>query len=93
MQKGEIQIFRTHKGTEIQVKLDNETVWLDGHLIASLFDVNRPAVVKHIQNIYKSGELDENSTCSILEQVAAIRFRQWSGQQTEIMFCKTSFVN
>jgi death-on-curing family protein len=71
MQKGEIQIYKTSNGTDIQVKLDLETVWLDAHLIASLFEVNRPAIVKHIQNIYKSGELEQESTCSILEQVAA----------------------
>lgn len=71
MQKGEIQIYKTQTGTEIQVKLDKDTIWLDAHLIATLFDVNRPAIVKHIQNIYKSGELDEMSTCSILEQLAA----------------------
>lgn len=71
MQKGEIQIYKTATGTEIQVKLDKETIWLDAHLLASLFEVNRPAIVKHIQNIYKSGELDEKATCSILEQVAA----------------------
>ena len=71
MIKGEIQIYKTQQGTEIQVSLDKDTIWLDAHLIASLFEVNRPAIVKHIQNIYKSGELDQNSTCSILEQVAA----------------------
>jgi hypothetical protein len=46
-------------------------LWLDAHQIAYLFDVQRPAIVKHIRNIYKTGELDVNSTCSILEQVAA----------------------
>jgi death-on-curing family protein len=51
--------------------LEKNTVWLDAHLIAQLFDVNRPAIVKHINNIYKTGELDKKSTCSILEQVAA----------------------
>lgn len=71
MQKGEIEIYVTPNGTEIQVRLDNETIWMDTHLIARLFEVNRPAIVKHIQNIYKAGELDERSTCSILEQVAA----------------------
>lgn len=71
MHKGTIEIYKTSNGTDIQVKLDRETVWLDAHLIASLFEVNRPAIVKHIQNIYKSGELDQKSTCSILEQVAA----------------------
>ena len=71
MQKGEIEIYRTSNGTDIQVKLDKETIWLDAHLIATLFEVNRPTIVKHIQNIYKAGELNEISTCSILEQVAA----------------------
>ena len=71
MQKGEVQIYISPTGAEIQVKLDNDTVWMDAHLIALLFEVNRPTIVKHIQNIYKSGELEEKSTCSILEQVAA----------------------
>ncbi len=69
--KGEIVIYRSPQGPEIQVKLKQDSVWLDAHLIAKLFDVNRPAVVKHINNIYKTGELDKKSTCSILEQVAA----------------------
>ncbi|MFN3872297.1 MAG: RhuM family protein [Ignavibacterium sp.] len=68
---GEIIIYRSPQGPEIQVKLDKDSVWLDAHLIAKLFDVNRPAIVKHINNIYKTGELDKKTTCSILEQVAA----------------------
>ena len=55
---------------ELDVRADseNETVWLTAEEIASLFRVNRPAIVKHINNILKDGEL-ELSTCSILEQV------------------------
>lgn len=68
--RGEIVIYKTPQGPEIQVKLEKETVWLDAHLIAKLFNVNRPAIVKHINNIYKTGELDKKLTCSILEQVA-----------------------
>jgi hypothetical protein len=71
MQAGEIQIYKTVQGIEIQVKLEKESVWLDAHVIASLFSVNRPAIVKHIQSIYKSGELEAESTCSKMEQVAA----------------------
>lgn len=71
-QKGEIIIYKTSKNeVALDVRLEEETVWLDAHQIARLFDVNRPAVVKHIQNIYKTQELKKNSTCSILEQVAA----------------------
>lgn len=71
VKKGEVIIYQSPQGPEIQVKLEEDTVWLDAHLIARLFDVNRPAIVKHINNIYKTGELDKKSTCSILEQVAA----------------------
>ncbi len=56
---------------EIKVSIDsqNETIWLRTEDIALLFGVNRPAIVKHIGNIYKSNELEETLTCSILEQV------------------------
>lgn len=54
----------------LELSLENKTIWLDANDIASIFDVNRPAIVKHIGNIYKSFELDKESTCSILEQVA-----------------------
>ena len=62
---------KTSAGTEINVKLEEDTIWLDALAIADLFGVNRPAIVKHVGNIYKSEELEKDSTCSILEQVAA----------------------
>lgn len=65
-----IEIYKTTTGTEINVQLEKDTIWLGAQSIADLFGVNRPAVVKHIGNIYKSNELDKKSTCSILEQVA-----------------------
>lgn len=68
----QIEIFKTKDSqAEVQVRFEQETVGLDAHMIASLFAVNRRAIEKHIQNIYKSDELLEVSTCSILEQVAA----------------------
>ena len=67
-------IYRAPKGeARVEVRLENETVWLDAHQIALVFGVNRPAIVKHINNIYRIGELNKGSTCSILEQVAADR--------------------
>ncbi|MBU1102697.1 type II toxin-antitoxin system death-on-curing family toxin [Patescibacteria group bacterium] len=69
--KGEIIIYRTPRGPELKVQFQQETIWLDAHQIAVLFDVYRPAIVKHINNIYQTRELNKNSTCSILEQVAA----------------------
>ncbi|MDO8435871.1 MAG: RhuM family protein [bacterium] len=70
--KGEIVIYEASKGeARVEVHLEKETVWLDAHQIALVFGVNRPAIVKHINNIYRTGELNKSSTCSILEQVAA----------------------
>jgi len=69
--KGEIIIYESKDGPNLEVRLEEDSVWLDAHLMAKLFNVNRPAVVKHINNIYRNLELDKNSTCSVLEQVAA----------------------
>ena len=44
-------------------------VWLTQKQIAELFGTKRPAITKHLKNIYDSEELDENSTCSILEHM------------------------
>ncbi len=51
----------------LSVTVENETVWLSQKQMAELFDVQRPAVTKHLSNIFKSGELDEKVVCSILE--------------------------
>ncbi|MBA3047704.1 virulence RhuM family protein [Patescibacteria group bacterium] len=70
--KGKIIIYKPAKGeVELKVCLEDETVWLDARKMALIFGVNRPAVVKHINNIYKTEELDEKSTCSKMEQIAA----------------------
>ena len=46
-------------------------MWLTQEQIAYLFGTKRPAITKHLNNIYKSGELDRSSTCSILEHMAS----------------------
>ena len=67
MNKGEIVLYQPNDNVKLEVRLDNETVWLSQQQIADLFGVKQPAISKHIANIYKSGELDENGTYSILE--------------------------
>ena len=60
-------MYQPNENIRLEVRLDKETVWLTQQQIADLFGVKQPAISKHIANIYKSGELDENSTYSILE--------------------------
>lgn len=70
-QKGEIVIYRTEDGkTVIDVRLQDETVWLTQKQIAALFGTQRPAITKHLGNIFKSKELREDSVSSILEHTA-----------------------
>ncbi|MFC1617838.1 virulence RhuM family protein [Patescibacteria group bacterium] len=69
--KGEIVIYKSYNGQpDLRVKLTGETVWLNAHQMAQIFGVKRPAIVKHISNIYKTAELSEKQTCSKMEQVA-----------------------
>lgn len=56
--------------TKIEVLLENEDVWLNTEAIASLFNVKRLIITKHINNIYNDNELIEENTCSKLEHVA-----------------------
>lgn len=55
--------------TKVQVFVKDETVWATQANIAEIFGVQRPAITKHLKNIYESGELDEISTSSILEHM------------------------
>ena len=56
---------------KVDVFLKDETVWLPQKALAELFAVQRPAITKHLGNIFSSGELAEDSVCSILEHTAA----------------------
>jgi len=65
--KGEVIIYKAKEGPRLDVRLEKETVWLTQKKIAILFGTQRPAITKHLKNIFKEGELKENSACSILE--------------------------
>ena len=58
-----------NNNTKVEVRLQDEDVWLNVNAIANLFNVGRSAITKHINNIYNDEELSENSTCSILEHM------------------------
>lgn len=68
----EFLMFTSDTGTEsIEVRVENEDIWLTQKMISILFDVQRPAITKHLKNIFESGELNEESVCSKMEHTAA----------------------
>ena len=69
--KGEIVVYQPDEITKLEVRVQDETVWLTQEQIATLFGVKRPAITKHIRNIFQTQELEESSVCSILELTAA----------------------
>lgn len=70
MEENKIIIYQTEDGkTQIDVHLKNETVWLSQTQMAELFQTDRTSIVRHINNIYKSNELDKESTCAKIAQV------------------------
>lgn len=69
-EKDEIIIYQSQSTLRLEVRLQDETVWLTQAQIAELFGTKRQAITKHLQNIFNSGELDKNSVCSILELTA-----------------------
>ena len=70
MEENKIVIYQTEDGqTQIDVRLENETVWLTQAQMAELFETDRTSIVRHINNIYKVEELDRESTCAKIAQV------------------------
>ena len=70
MEENKIIIYQSEDGkTQIDVRLENGTVWLTQAQMAELFQTDRTSIVRHIQNIYKIGELDRESTCAKIAQV------------------------
>lgn len=66
----EIVIYQSEDGrTQIDVKLEGETVWLSQAQMSELFQTDRTVINRHIRNIYKSGELEEKTTCAKNAQV------------------------
>ena len=67
---GEIVMYQTADGqVSVNVKLENETVWLNQYQMAELFDTERSSLTKHIKYIYQSGELMKDATCAKFAQV------------------------
>ncbi len=70
METDKILIYQTEDGqTQIDVRLENDTVWLTQAQMAELFESSRTNIVEHIQHIIEDHELEENSTCRKIRQV------------------------
>ena len=71
--ESQIILYQPNERISLQVKIDasHDTVWLTQQQIADLFGTKRPAITKHLRNIFNSAELDQNSVSSILEHTAA----------------------
>ena len=66
----EIIIYQSEDGqTQVDVRMENETVWLTQAQMAELFQTDRTSIVRHINNIYKVEELERESTSAKIAQV------------------------
>ena len=77
--KNEILLFE-NQDVKLEVNMKDETVWLSQNQLAELFGKDRKTITRHIQNIYKDGELEENSVCSFFEHTAN------DGKKYNVMF-------
>jgi len=68
--ENQIEIYKSIDGqTEVEVRFEKETVWLNQYQMAELFNTDRTSILKHLKNIYKTRELDEKATCAKIAQV------------------------
>ena len=70
-EQNEIVLYQPNEQTKLEVRLENETVWLSQAQMAELFGVQQPAISKHLNNIFREGELEKAAVHSILEYTAS----------------------
>ena len=68
---GEIVLYQPEGAVKLEVRVENETVWLTQAQMAELFKKDRTVVGRHIKNIYKEGELEKSITCANFAHVGA----------------------
>ena len=74
MPESKIKIYQLEDGqTDVQVRFNNETVWLSQRQMAQLFDKDADTIGLHLKNIYNSGELKETSTT---EESSVVQYRR-----------------
>jgi len=82
-----ILLYTTPNGkVKVEIYLHNETIWLTQQKIADLFGVKRPAITKHLKNIFESGELNEEVVSSILEHTTKHGAIEGKTQETKVKY-------
>src|SRR3989344_5308431 len=87
--KGEIILYKAEEGPELRVIVKDESVWLNQDQIAELFGTQRPAITKHLNNIFKSAEVSQNSVSS----KRATQFRIWATKHLRDYILKGYLIN
>jgi len=83
----EILLYTTPNGkVKVEIYLQNETIWLTQQKIADLFGVQRPAISKHLKNIFEVGELQEEVVSSILEHTTQHGAIAGKRQETKVKY-------
>src|SRR5665647_1557551 len=83
----EILLYNTpNGGVKVEIYLQNETIWLTQQKIADLFGVQRPAITKHLKNIFETGELKEEVVSSILEHTTQHGAIEGKTQETKVKY-------
>ncbi len=78
MENEKIVIYQTEDGqTQIEVRLEKESVWLTQAQMAELFKKDRTVIGRHIRNIYKEGELNEKGTCAKFAHMGSLGLQQY----------------
>ena len=65
--KGEVILYKNH----LEVRLEKDTVWLTQKQMSELFDTERSVITKHLRNVLKTKELNEESVCAMFAHTAA----------------------
>src|SRR5690606_15465064 len=85
MNTGEIILYQNAEGTiKLDVRLEEETVWLNQSQIATLFNKGRSTIAEHIQNVFEEGELDEKVVCREFRQTSQHGAIPGKTQETDV---------
>lgn len=75
---GEIILYQPNNSIRLDVRIEGETVWLSQAQIGLLFGIDRSVISRHLRNIFKIGELEEESTCAFFAHMGNDKKQQYA---------------